>query len=78
MFYRPQTHCLVVGKELSSLDKALYSWQQCSMGGFSASCGPSYMVHGQNQDIKLLNLSGILIQGARFHGACSLSWLLGY
>lgn len=54
--YGPQTDCLGVRKEFFSLDKALHSWQQCSMGCFSASCEPSHMVDCQNQDIKLLNL----------------------
>jgi len=54
--YRPQTDCLGVGKEFFFLDKALCSWQQCSMGCFSASCELSYIVHCQNQNIKLLNL----------------------
>lgn len=54
--YGPQTDCLGVRKEFFSLDKALHNWQQCSVGCFSASCEPSYMVHCQNQVIKVLNL----------------------
>lgn len=49
MCYRSRTDC-------GSLDEVLHGWKQCSTCCFSASCEPSYMVHCQNQDIKLLNL----------------------
>lgn len=56
MCYRSRTDCLGVRKEFGSLDEVLHGWKQCSTCCFSASCEPSYMVHCQNQDIKLLNL----------------------